>query len=436
MLMVLGYLMVATFMALIMTRRLSALAALILVPVAFGIAAGFGPELGPMAIDGLTKLAPTAALLLFAVLFFSVMMQAGLFAPLVDRLVAFAGDDPVRIVLASTAMATIVSLDGDGATTVLIVFGAFLPIYHRLQLNPMILGVVVGCANTVINLAPWGGPTGRASAAVGAEMSTIFVPLLPAMAAGVAATFAIAWHLGRSERARLATIAPASLPVEDAAEPAVPVPTTEELDERRPSRLRYTVNLALTLAVLASALLQLLPLALGFMIGLALALIVNFRPEDQAQRLARHAENALPIVTLILAAGVFTGILSGTGMVKAMAEGLTALVPEEAGPFFGPIVAVLSIPLTFVLSNDAYYFGILPVLAETAAQHGVDPATVARASLLSQPTHALSPLVAALYLVTGLMRVDVGAYQRFALKWALLLTFIMIAVAALTGAIV
>jgi len=63
MLIFLGYLMVVTFMALIMTRRLSALVALVLVPLVFGLMAGHGSDLGRMAIDGISKLAPTAALL-------------------------------------------------------------------------------------------------------------------------------------------------------------------------------------------------------------------------------------------------------------------------------------------------------------------------------------------------------------------------------------
>jgi CitMHS family citrate-Mg2+:H+ or citrate-Ca2+:H+ symporter len=102
----------------------------------------------------------------------------------------------------------------------------------------------------------------------------------------------------------------------------------------------------------------------------------------------------------------------------------------------GPLTGLLAIPLTFVLSNDAYYFGVLPVLAQTAVANGVSSLEIARASLLAQPTHALSPLVPALYLATGLLGVEVGAYQRFALKWALLLVALLIAAATLTGAII
>jgi CitMHS family citrate-Mg2+:H+ or citrate-Ca2+:H+ symporter len=432
MLMWLGYLMVATFMILIMTRRLSALVALILVPLVFGVIAGHGADLGPMAIDGLGKLAPTATLLLFAVLFFAIMIDAGLFEPLVRRVLRFAGHDPVRVAIGTAAMATIVSLDGDGATTALITITAMLPVYRRLGMNPLILAVILASANTVVNLMPWGGPVGRVAAALRIDPAQIFVPLLPTIAAGLVGTFGIAWYLGRSERRRLAGAGPPETSGEEAAEFGI-----EPADPtiRRP-RL-FPINLLLTLAVLAMAVVHLVPLPLLFMVALALALAINYpQLADQRERLAAHAQNALPIAILILAAGVFTGVMAGTGMIDAMAKGAMGAVPPGLGPWLAPVTAIFAAPLTFVLSNDAYYFGVVPVIAQTAAHYGVSPVEIARASLLAQPIHALSPLVAAIYLVTGLLGIDVGALQRFSLKWAALLTFILITSACLTGAII
>jgi citrate-Mg2+:H+ or citrate-Ca2+:H+ symporter, CitMHS family len=54
----LGFAMVITFMFLIMTKRLSALIALIIVPILFALFGGFAPKIGPMMLEGITKLAP------------------------------------------------------------------------------------------------------------------------------------------------------------------------------------------------------------------------------------------------------------------------------------------------------------------------------------------------------------------------------------------
>jgi CitMHS family citrate-Mg2+:H+ or citrate-Ca2+:H+ symporter len=426
-LIVLGYAMVATFMVAIMTNRLSAFVALVAVPIVFGLMAGHGSDLGAMAVAGVTKLAPTALLLLCAVLYFGVMIDAGLFDPLVRRVIAAVGGDPMRVVIGTAIVALLVSLDGDGATTVLVTVTAFLPLYRKLRMNPLIIAVMLGSANSVMNLVPWGGPTGRVASALGVDISAVFVPLLPTMAIGAMTTLGFAWYLGRQERNRLGiTQGIAELPASDL--------FGREAGVSRP-RL-FWFNVALTVAVFAGAIARPLPLPLTFMIGLAIALLANYpRLQDQRARLAAHAPNVLPIVLLIFAAGVFTGILNGTGMLDAMAKGAVAAMPPALGPWLAPVTALLSAPLTFALSNDAYYFGVIPVIAHTAAAYGVDPVLIARASLLGQPVHVLSPLVAALYLVAGLLETDVGALQRFGLKWAILLVLILIASAMLTGAI-
>lgn len=429
MLMALGFAMVASFMALIMTRRLSALVALILVPLVFGVMSGHGADLGAMAVDGIAKLAPTATLLLFAVLYFGIMIDAGLFDPLVSRVLRVVGDDPVRITLGTAVVALTVALDGDGATTALITITAFLPVYQRLGMNPLVLAVILGSSSTVMNMFPWGGPSGRAAAALGIDPAAVFVPLLPTIAAGVVGTVGIAWWLGRGERRRLAEGV------------ALPPGTTGAAIafDRDPAAVRpklLFVNLALTLAVLACAITHALPLPLVFMGGFALALVINYPAlADQRARLRAHAENALPIVLLILAAGLFTGVMTGTGMIDAMAKGVMLVVPEQLGPWLGVVTAFLSIPFQFVLSNDAYYFGVVPVVAQTAANYGVAPEVIARASLLGLPVHGLSPLVAAVYLVSSLLGCEVGAMQRFGLKWAALLSLVLIAAATATGAI-
>jgi CitMHS family citrate-Mg2+:H+ or citrate-Ca2+:H+ symporter len=252
-LIVLGYAMVATFMVLIMTNRLSAFVALILVPIAFGLMAGHGTDLVAMAITGMVKLAPTAILLMCAVLYFGLMIDAGLFDPLVRRVIAAVGGDPMRVAIGTAIVALLVSLDGDGTTTVLVVVTAFLPLYRRLRMNPLIIAVLLGSANSVINIVPWGGPTGRVASALSVDISAVFVPLLPTMAIGMAATLAFAWYLGRQERNRLGIAdGMAEMPANDL--------FGRETGITRP-RL-FWFNLALTVAVLAGAISRALPLPL------------------------------------------------------------------------------------------------------------------------------------------------------------------------------
>ena len=426
---VLGTAMVVTFMTLIMTKRLSAIAALIAVPIAFGLLAGAGAGLGDMMLEGVAQVTPTALMLCFAVLYFAIVMDAGLFDPLVRKVLAVVGEDPLRISIGTAVLAMLVSLDGDGTTTALIVITAFLPVYRRVGMNPLILGTLLALSNSLMNYLPWGGPSARAATAVHADLNDVFLPLLPAMGMGLAAVLFMAWRFGLAERRRLAgnTVA-AAVDV-----PALPASMLDE-SARRPHLFWF--NLVVTVGLVLGMLLSLAPLPVLMMGAFAAAITINYpRLKEQKERLAAHSDNVVNVVVLIFAAGAFTGILNGTGMTDAMAKAALSIVPPSIGPLLAPITAIVSMPLTFVMSNDAYYFGVVPVIAQAAAMYGIEPETIARASLMGQPVHTLSPLLAPIYLVCGLLKVDVADAQKFSLKWAVLIALITLTAAILTGAI-
>ena len=87
------------------------------------------------------------------------------------------------------------------------------------------------------------------------------------------------------------------------------------------------------------------------------------------------------VVAMVFAAAVLV-VLSGTGMVTAMANGIVAAVPASLGPWFAVITGVLSMPLTFFLTNDAFYFGILPRIARRYRALRIAPVEMARASIM------------------------------------------------------
>jgi CitMHS family citrate-Mg2+:H+ or citrate-Ca2+:H+ symporter len=431
MLTILAFAMVATFMTLIMSGRVSAMVALIVVPVAFGLIAGFRGELGPMMLDGVKALAPTGVMLAFAILYFGLMVDAGLFDPLVRLIVRLADGDPVKVLVGTAVLALCVSLDGDGSTTYIICVSAMLPLYRRLGLNPLMLACLLMLACGVTNITPWGGPTARAASALHLDPADIFTPLIPAMLAGAAAILALAWLFGRMERRRLARLS--SGPAEPEALTEAALVRGNDLIER-PKLIVF--NLVLTVALIAGLVAGVLPLPVLFMLASAAALMVNYpAPAMQKARIAAHAANIFPVISVIFAAGIFTGILNGTGMTEAMAKSVAGALPAALGPHMAVVTALLSMPFTFLISNDAFMFGILPILAEAGAQHGIAPAEMARAALTSQAVHLLSPLVPSTYLLVGLSGVELGRHQRFTIGWAVLLSLVLVAAALVTGVV-
>src|SRR3954469_5497076 len=212
MLAALGFVTIAIFLFAIMTKRVSVLVALILIPAIAGLLAGAGPDLGKMMLDGIARVAPVGVMIIFAVLYFGLMLDVGLFDPMITRLLRLVKGDPIKVALATAILTMAVSLDGDGATTFLITVSAMLPLYQRLGLNRLVLSGIVCLGAGVMNILPWGGPTVRAMAALKADASVIFNPVVPAMVAGILWVLLVAFILGRRERRRLGTL---SIPLEN-----------------------------------------------------------------------------------------------------------------------------------------------------------------------------------------------------------------------------
>ncbi len=428
MLALLGYLMIVVFMILIMTGRLSAMIALIAVPSAFALIGGFGGKMGEMALEGIKDVAPTGIMILFAILFFGILIDAGVFDPIINTILKVVKGDPVKIAIGTAVLALLISLDGDGTTTYMITISAMLPLYKRIGMRPLVLAGIAVSSSGVMNLLPWGGPTARVMTALKLEMSDVFTPVIPAMIGGVLFVLFMAYCLGKKERKRIGII---EVDYHVVAQHAA---ATEDAYLKRPKLIIF--NYALTLTLLVALIMELMPSAVLFMVGFAIAITVNYpKLSDQKERVANYADNALSVISMIFAAGVFTGILAGTEMVDAMANSLIQHIPDQMGAHFAVITAIISAPFTFFMSNDAFYYGVLPLLAKAGAAYGIDPALIGRASLLGLPVHLLSPLVPSTYLLVGMVGEDFGALQRTFLKWACGSTLVMIVVCVLLGII-
>lgn len=468
MLVALGFGMVAVFMALILTKRLTPVVALILVPLAFALIAGSGIGVGDAVMEQVGEFAPTAALLFFAIIYFGLMIDVGLFDPLIRLILRVCGDDPVKVVVGSALLAALVSLDGDGSTTFIITVSAMLPVYLRLGLSPVVLTVVANLAAGVMNIVPWGGPTVRAATALGVSPSELFNPMVPSMLAGVVCVLLMAFALGLGERRRLnragvefsqlrtvefATSGGGGTRRGSAA--SGPVATTVTggtggtggtdagdvagaLDPNRPTLRPKLIwfNGALTVALLVLLGLDVMPLPFLFMVAAAIALLVNFpNPAQQTERIKEHATSIVAVVSMVFAAAVLTAALTSTGMDTSMATWLVDVVPDAWGPHLAVITAVLSMPLTFFLSNDAFYFGVLPILSQAAAEYGITPVEMARASIVGQPVHFTSPLVPAMLLLISLARVDLADHHKKVIWRAVVLSLVMLVVAVLVGVV-
>ena len=452
MLAALGFITVLVMLVLIMTKKASPLVALIAVPVITGIIACAFIEVVPEGAtegvvdfvanfkslggmitgsDGIGSVAATGVMFIFSILFFGVLTDAGTFRPIIGGIVKFMGTDPVKIAIGTAILAMAAHLDGSGAVTFLICVPPLVPLYDAVGMKRTTLATIVAMAAGTMNILPWGGPTIRAATALNVDVvSELFMPVLPAVLVGLALDVVLSALLGAREKARLGTVKLTS------AEFKMAELTEEEKKLARPHL--FWVNIILIIAAIVTLLFSGFAPAVVFMIFYVLATVINYpKVADTKARVDANAKSAIMMCSVLFAAGAFCGIMTGTGMITEMANTLVSIIPHSLGKFFPAIVGIIGMPASLLFDPDSFYYGVLPVLAQTAEGFGVAGVNVGQAAILGQMTvgFPVSPLTPSTFLLVGLAGVDLGEHQKKTIPILWLVSLVMLVVAVLTGGI-
>lgn len=380
-------------------------------------------------------------------------MDAGTFDPIIDKIIKIVGGDPAKIAIGAAVLAAFIHLDGSGAVTFVIVIPAMLPIFDAVGMRRSVLATVVSLAAGVMNMLPWGGPTLRAITALNSTVGELYIPMIPGQIVGLITVFIIAGYLGSKEKQRLilskanVTVSEEeingnvsnnnSINIKEKSLTEEGIENKEFEDSLKRPHL-FWVNIILIIISVAIMISEILAPAPVFMIGTAIALIINFPDTKlQSKLIDKHAPSALMMASMLFAAGSFTGILTGSGMLEAMSEALVALIPESIGGYLHLIIGLFAMPLSLVFDPDSFYYGVLPVLASASEAFGISNIAVGQAAIAGQMSMGfpLSPLTGATFLLIGLTDIDLGDHQKNTFGWAWVVSLIIIGVSIIIGAI-
>lgn len=431
MLALIGFLIIAVILFLIMTKKLSPIVSLIVVPVIGAIIAGQAGEVGSYIAKGIVTMAPTGVMFIFSILFFGIMRDNGTFDPIVEKIIKVSRGNPVLVVVGTYIIALIGHLDGAGATTFLLTVPAMLPIFTAMRMRKLTLAAVVAMGAGVMNLTPWGGPTLRAATALEMNVAELYAPVVIPQIVGVLTGLAIAFYLGKQEakllKAQNIDLNDLLLNQETSIDP--------ELTALKRPKLIF-VNILLIVATIGIMIASILPPAVSFMLGTTIALIINY-PDPKLQRkiVDSHAVEAMMMAGVLFAAGALTGILKESGMSAAMAQAMVQIMPASLGRYMAPILGFFSVPLSLVFDPDSYYFGVMPVIANSVTHFGIPAVDIARASIAGQITvgFPISPLTPSTFLLIGLAGVDLGEHQKFTFKWLWLISIMIVLAMVVMG---
>ncbi len=426
MLAILGLGTIVLLLVVVLSKKASPVIALLLIPIFSGLLAGEANSLSTYIAEGLQAIAPTGVMFVFAILFFGILLDAGTFQPIISKLLNLAGNDPIKIALATAFLAMLVHLDGSGAVTFLVVIPALVPIYDQLGMKRLTLVCIVALAAGTMNMVPWGGPTLRAATALNVPVTELFNPMIPSLLSGLVTVFVIAFFLGKKEKASIQNSNKNFADLQDN--------TKNPLHRPR----LFWVNLSLIFMAINAVILGWAPPFVVFMIAFAVALLLNYpQVEEQKKRIDAHAKEAMLMASILFAAGCFTGILKGSGMMEAMAGAVERLLPEFLGQQLPLLTGLLAMPASFLFDPDSFYFGILPLLSATATTFGASGIEVGQAAILGQMTTGfpISPLTGSTFLLVGLAGVELGDHQRKTIPLAFLVTLVMLLTSVLIGTI-
>ena len=434
--------------------------AFIIFPMILGAILVFGgyyswENIGKLIKSGFSSTGPTAALFVFSVLYFGIMTDAGMFDVIIGKLMLLVKDNVIGVCVMTCIIALIGHLDGGGASTFCIVVPAMLPVYKKMHMRTATLLRISVIAMGVLNLMPWAGPTMRAATVLGIEAGSLWQTILPIQACGIVLALAVAVLNGVIEQKRGAglngKLAKEAAHLNNVEEAAAAV-ETENNELARPKL--FVFNIILTIAVIALLIKDIFPSYVPFMIGVAIAILVNYPGAKMQKKIINlHAGPALMMCSTLMGAAVLMGVLvygfnadgaaviakpgvemMKTSVVSNMAGIISMILPAALGQHLPLVIGILSVPLALCFDTDSYFYGMLPVMIAIGASFGVEAFPIAVAMVVCRNCATfISPMVPATLLGIGLADVDIKDHIKSSFGYVWIFSILCMLFAVLIG---
>ena len=443
-----GIIIIGSIVGLLIAKKISPVVGMILIPSIGALLLGYGiKDLVKFFNSGLESVMSVVIMFIFAIIFFGIMTDSGLFKPIVKRLILMTRGNVVIVCIVTALIGMFAQLDGAGAVTFLLSIPALLPLYKALNMNKYLLILLLAISAAIMNMVPWGGPMARVASVLKVKsVNELWYGIIPVQLIGFVLVLIFATYLGFREKKRIKKAID-----NGEVEPTLNIDIhrlvknyERDQDITFPVRGRALkhgwviwANVLLTIIVLVMMLANVAPPEFAFMIGVAIALVINFpNVDEQMNRLKAHAPNALMMAAVIIAAGMFLGVLEETGMLKSIALNFIKIIPDAVGPYLHIIVSFFGVPLDLLTSTDAYYFALLPIVEQTASQFGINPVSTAYSMVIGNIVGTfVSPFSPALWLAIGLAEANMGTYIKYAFFWIWGFAIVLLGIAVLIGTV-
>ena len=427
----LGFILCIVTVVLLVKQWGNNIFAFVIVPPIFALLAGYTvSETSKFIKSGVSSTMSAALIAMFAMTFFSIVSEAGIFTPITNWILkTFGSNSTVAVCLAAAAVTHVAHLDTSGTSTVLVVIPTMLPLFKKLKINPCYLYAIMAMGMGNLNKLPWSSSVALIGSIIGEDPTTIFRMIAPSVAVTTVFNFIAAYFIGKlaarkpfdfEEHGIISAFAQGNVEIQEVA-----------IDKR------FILNWLLTIGAFILIFQGDLQSYYVFMLVMVLALAVNYKGvKEWNKAIDRFAPSILRMAMMVFTAGVFVGILTESNMMSAMAESIINIIPTSANNSFGLITTAISYVTDPLFTNDAYYAGVLPLFMTVAESISYPAMSVCVAILLIRDSmQQVSPAQSRPWQMSAMLGVEYIDCMKALLPPLTIQIVLQIIVAVATGAI-
>jgi CitMHS family citrate-Mg2+:H+ or citrate-Ca2+:H+ symporter len=413
---VVGFIMLAIIVFLLVSNKTSIIPVFGILPILAAMALGYGiKDIQKFMNDGFGSVLNTVVLFAFAVMYFSILSEVGMFDVIVNKVMRYLGNSVLAVLYVASFVTIISHLDGSGATTALVTIPTMLPIFKKMKMRPICVVFVMSIMSGAMNITPWCASMLRVTSVTGLDAQELWRYLAPIQAFAIIMGLLFMIPIAALEKKNGAGMSDAEF-----AELKASISKPAEVKVSTPI---LAIDMIMTLFMIVGLLLGWFGTAIGFIVAFGLALVLNFRTvKSQREVIRKYGGPAINMVMTIIAIGVLVGVMNGTGMIKGMTNAILAVLPDSLGRHLCFLVSLFIVPINTVIGSDNVYFALTPIMQNIVSTYGVSNMALATSIVVPCALAANVTLIGASpYLALGLADCTMGEQLKYTFKWIWLL---------------
>jgi len=326
---------------------------------------------------GIGKIGGILFLMAFAVLYFGILHDAGVFKLLVRAIVKKLGNNIFSVLLITFILSIGTQLDGSGSTTAICTIPVMKPIYDKMKIRREALMLFFTMGSGTMLILPWAPGINECMGYIGGDVHEAFhyaIPLIVVMAVVSIIMIFIYSALEKKHGAGMT----------DEEFKAMKAALDEDTKIENFNKGLITFDIIFTLVLLVLMLGGWVGSNICFSIGLIVMIVANYKTsKDRADYIARSGRTVANMSITILGLAVFLGVADMTGCFNELIALLLGGLSDSA-LIHVPLICCIFSTLLQIFVGSPSFAVLIPAVIALTEPLGVNPVAFMTAFFASQ----------------------------------------------------